>query len=233
MCDAAGGASLYLNYKGAPVPSEEVIMAHCYRLLSTKDQQKYGNYWPILRVRPGSRYPAVPEYMPNATYSFEQVSKSLHLAGLPLAHCRYWTEAPFNAFKVAHLYPVYGYVPGNKVSLTKFNRTLRLHNIPYKTELIYFESAPDAQGGTRMTSQVNIEASMANLLRLRVIRNDTKATLEAYLVKVQESIEKLRRYQLRIPFATGQMVIYRRTANSLHRTRKDHSPHRCTSPYLR
>jgi hypothetical protein len=58
-----------------------------------------------------------------------------------------------------------------------------------------------------MTSQVNIEASMTNLLRLRVIRNDTKATLDAYLLKVQESIEKLRKYQLRIPFATGQMVI--------------------------
>ncbi len=48
---------------------------------------------------------------------------------------------------------------------------------------------------------------MANLLRLRVIRDDTKATLDAYLVKVQESIEKIRKYQLRIPFATGQMVI--------------------------
>jgi hypothetical protein len=64
--------------------------------------------------------------MPNATYSFEQVSKDFQLAGLPLAHCRYWTEAPFNAFKVAHLYPFYGYLPGNKVSLTKFNKTLRL-----------------------------------------------------------------------------------------------------------
>jgi hypothetical protein len=145
--------------------------------------------------------------MPNATYSFEQVSKDFQLAGLPLAHCRYWTEAPFNAFKVAHLYPFYGYLPGNKINLTKFNKTLRLHRIPYKTELIYYESAPDAQGVTRMTAQVNIEASMANLLRLRVIPNDTKATLDAYLVKVQESIEKLRKYQLRIPFATGQMVI--------------------------
>jgi hypothetical protein len=48
---------------------------------------------------------------------------------------------------------------------------------------------------------------MANLLRLRVLRNDTKATLDAYLQKVQESIEKLRKYQLHLPFATGQMVI--------------------------
>ncbi len=48
---------------------------------------------------------------------------------------------------------------------------------------------------------------MANLLRLGVIPNDTKATLDAYLLKVQESIEKIRKYQLRIQFATGQMVI--------------------------
>jgi hypothetical protein len=202
-----GYTSIYLDYKGALVPSASVNMAHCYRLLPIKDQQKYGNYWPILRFRPGSRNPAVPEYMPNATYSFEVVSKDFQLAGLPIAHCRYWTEAPLNLFKVAHLYPFCGYLPGNKVSPTKFNKTLRLHRIPYKTELIYFESAPDAQGGTRMTAQVNIKASMANLLRLRVILNDTKATLDSYLLKVQESIEKLRKHQLRIPFATGQMVI--------------------------
>jgi hypothetical protein len=48
---------------------------------------------------------------------------------------------------------------------------------------------------------------MNNLLRLRVIPNDTKTTLDAYLLKVQESIERIRRYQLRIPFATGQMII--------------------------
>jgi hypothetical protein len=202
-----GYESIYLNYKGAPVPSGDVNMTHCYRLLPIKDQQKYANYWAILRLRPGSRYPAVPEYMPNATYSFEDVSKDFQLSGLPLAYCRYWTEAPLNIFKVAHLYPFYGYLPGNEISLTKFNKTLRLHRIPYKTELIYHESAPDAQGGNRATAQVNIEASMANLLRLRVIPNDTKATLDAYLLKVQESIEKIRKYQLRIPFATGQMVI--------------------------
>jgi hypothetical protein len=209
-----GYTSIYLNYKGTPVPSDEVIMTHCYRLLPIKDRQKYGNYWPILRLRPGSRYPAVPEYMPNTTYSFEEVSKDFQLAGLPLAHCRYWTEAPLNIYKVAHLYPFYGYLPGNKVSLTKFNRTLRLHRIPYKTELVYYESATDAQGSTRMTARVNIEASMANLLRLRVISNDTKTTLDAYLLKVQESIEKLRKYQLRIPFATGQMVIDAQLSNS-------------------
>jgi hypothetical protein len=48
---------------------------------------------------------------------------------------------------------------------------------------------------------------MANLLRLGVIPDDTKATLDAYLLKVQESFDKIRRYQLRIPFATGQLVI--------------------------
>jgi hypothetical protein len=166
-------------------------MTYCYRLLPIKDQQKYGNYWAILRLRPGSKYPAVPEYMPNATYSFEDVAKDFQLSGLPLAHCRYWTA--LNLYKVVHLYHFYGYLLGNKISLTKYNRTLRLHRIPYKTELVYYESAPDAQGSNRLTAQVNVEASMANLLRLRVIPNDTKATLDAYLLKVQESIEKIRK----------------------------------------
>ncbi len=125
-----GYVSQYLYYKGAPVPSEDVNMTYCYRLLPIKDQQKYGNYWAILRLRPGSKYPAVPKYMPNATYSFEDVSKDFQLSGLPLAHCRYWTEVPLNLYKSAHLYPFFGYLPGNKISLTKFNMSLRLHKIP-------------------------------------------------------------------------------------------------------
>ncbi len=86
-------------------------------------------------------------------------------------------------------------------------KNLRLHKIPYKMELVYYDSAPDAQNGTRPTAQVNIEASMVNLLRLRVIPDDTKVTLGAYLLKVQKSIDKIKKYQLRISFATGRMVI--------------------------
>ncbi len=105
------------------------------------------------------------------------------------------------------MYSFFGYVPGNKISLTKYYKTFNPHNVPYKTELVYHESAPDPQGHRRQTAQVNVEASMANLLRLRVIPDDTKTTLDAYLLKVQESIDRIRRYQLRIPFATGKMII--------------------------
>ncbi len=202
-----GYVSIYLDYKGLQVPTEDVNMTHCYRLLPIRDQQKYGNYWAVLRVRPGNRTPVVPEYMPNATYKFEKVAKDFQLSGYPLSYCRYWTEAPLNLYKATHLYPFFGYLPGNKISLTKYNKNLNLHNVPYKTELVYHESAPDPQGHRRQTAQVNVEASIANLLRLRVIPDDTKTTLDAYLLKVQESIDKIRRYQLRIPFATGQMII--------------------------
>ncbi len=225
-----GYVSIHLDYKGVQVSTEDVNMAHCYRLLPIRDQQKYGNYWAVLRLRPGNRIPVVPEYMPNVTYKFEEVAKDFQRSGYPLSYCRYWTEAPLNLYKVVQLYPFFGYIPGNKISLTKYNKTLNLHNVPYKTELVYHELPPDLQGQRRQTAQVNVQASMANLLRLRVIPDDNKTTLDAYLLKVQESIERIRRYQLRIPFATGQMIICS-TAPPL-RTREDYSPHCRASPDL-
>jgi hypothetical protein len=103
---------------------------HCYRLLPVRDQQKNGNYWAILRVRPGKKSPVVPEYMPNATYSYQDVARDFQLSGFPLLYSRYWTETPLSLYKVTQLYQFFGYLPRNKISLTKFNEALNLHNVP-------------------------------------------------------------------------------------------------------
>ena len=48
---------------------------------------------------------------------------------------------------------------------------------------------------------------MARLLQLGALPNGNKVTLDAYLEKLTDHMDKLRYYQLRVSFATGQMLI--------------------------
>jgi hypothetical protein len=99
----------YVDYKGVKLKPEDVNMAHCYQLLSKKDRERYGDYWAILRRRPGANFNTPPEYMPNKVYKFVEVSRNFQRAGLPLSYSRFWTEAPLNAHKVTSIYPYHPY----------------------------------------------------------------------------------------------------------------------------
>jgi hypothetical protein len=60
----------YVNSKGETLRIDDVNVSGSYRLLPMRDKQKNGNYWAILRRRPGSSALTTPEYMPNNVYSF-------------------------------------------------------------------------------------------------------------------------------------------------------------------
>jgi hypothetical protein len=178
-----------------------------YRLLPIRDQQKYGNYWAILRRRPGSSALTTPEYMPNNVYSFYDVSNDFRRAGMTLLHSRMWTEAPLNNFKMSHLYPYANYVGGNKLYINKINQSLNLGRIPYKTELVYDAFPAVERSQTGRNQPVKPRETMERLIELGVLPNDNEATLDDYLDKLKEHIENLEYYQARIPFATGQSLI--------------------------
>ncbi len=57
--------SYFVDYNGLTVKPEQVNSAYLYTLLPYKDTQKYGDYWAILRKRPGFAPVTIPEYMPN------------------------------------------------------------------------------------------------------------------------------------------------------------------------
>jgi hypothetical protein len=58
-------SSYYVDYNGFKLNLEQVNSAFLYTLLPHKDIQKYGDYWAILRRRPGAAALTIPEYMPN------------------------------------------------------------------------------------------------------------------------------------------------------------------------
>jgi hypothetical protein len=95
---------------------------------------------------------------------------------------------------------------GNKLHLKKINHSLNLGRITYKSELVY-DDFPAERSKTGRSQPVKPRETMERLIELGVLPNDNKATLDDYLDKLKGHIEKLERYQARIPFATGQTLI--------------------------
>jgi hypothetical protein len=178
-----------------------------YKLLTIKDQQKYGNCWAILRRRPVASALSTPEYMPNSVYSFHDVNSDFRRARMTLLHSRMWTEAPLQNFKLVHIYPYADYMGGNKLHLNKINHSLNLGRIPYKSELVY-DDFPAERSKTGRSQPVKPREKMERLIELGVLPNDSKATLDDYLDKLKGHIEKLEQYQARIPSQTRQLGDY-------------------------
>jgi hypothetical protein len=143
-------SSYYVDYNGFKLNPEQVNSAFLYTLLPQKDIQKYGDYWAILRRRPGAAALKIPEYMPNKQHSYKEVLRDFERAGLTLAPSRYWMEVALNQFKVEFTYPYFSYFMGNKVNVKKINRDLNLNQIPYKSEqVLEVKAYLDKQGNRR------------------------------------------------------------------------------------
>ncbi len=97
---------------------------------------------------------------------------------------------------------------GNKVNIKKMNKDLNLNQIPYKSEQVLEErTRVDKYGNTRSSGKdVNQTATMAMLLSLQILPNDHKATLDAYLHKLEGHMEDLKDTLSRIPFAITRKV---------------------------
>ncbi len=177
-------------------------------MLPYKDTQKYGDYWAILRKRPGAAALTVPEYMPNKQHRYKEVLRDFERAGLTLSLSRYWTEVPLSQFKVEFTYPYFPYFMGNKVNVKKMNKDLNLNQIPYKSEQVMEEKSYTGKYGNRRSvgKEVNPTATMAMLLSLQILPNDHKTTLDAYLRKLEGHVEDLKDTLSRIPFAITHKV---------------------------
>jgi hypothetical protein len=200
--------SYFVDYNWFTVKSEQVNSTYLYSLLPYKDTQKYGDYWAILRKRPGAAALTIPEYMPNKQHRYKEVLDDFEHAGLTLSPSRYWTEVPLSQFKVEFTYPYFPYFMGNKVNVKKINKDLNLNQIPYKSEQVLEEkSRIDKNGNMRSAGRdVNPRETMSKLLSLQILPNDHKATLDAYLHKLEGHMEDLNDIVARIPFAITHKV---------------------------
>jgi hypothetical protein len=97
---------------------------------------------------------------------------------------------------------------GNKFNVKKINRDLNLNQILYKSEQVLEEKFRTDKNGNRRSvgREVNPKETMAMLLSLQILPNDHKATLDAYLRKLEGHMEELNDIVARIPFAITHKV---------------------------
>jgi hypothetical protein len=65
--------SYFLDYNGFKVNAEQANSAFLYTLPTYKDSPKYGDYWAILRRRPGATALIIQAYMPNKQHRYKEV----------------------------------------------------------------------------------------------------------------------------------------------------------------
>jgi hypothetical protein len=148
--------SYFVDHNGFTVNPEQVNSAFLYTLLPYKDTLKYGDYWAILRRRPGAAAITIPEYMPNKQHRYKEVLRDFERAGLTLSPSRYWTEVPLSQFKVELTCPYFPYFMVNKVNIKKINKDLNLHQNPYKSEQVLEEKSYINKNGDKRTKGMEV-----------------------------------------------------------------------------
>jgi hypothetical protein len=95
---------------------------------------------------------------------------------------------------------------GNKISIGKISRDLKLNQITYRMEQVLVDQVPEPKDKRKRSHgmEVNPKETMTMLLGLQVLPDDHNATLNAYLRK----LAAFKDYQARIPFAITQTVIH-------------------------
>ena len=135
-------------------------------------------------------------------YNCVEVVNSFRRSGLPLSYSRFWMETPLNPFKITALYPYFPYFKGNRLDIVRMNRDLNLNNIPYRSEIVM---GPTQPGSSKM--EILVAPTVARLLQLQVIPDDSKRTLDNYLNKLERAIDRIRDHSTRVPFAIAHTVI--------------------------
>ena len=187
-----------------------------YDLLGDEQQGSLGDFWKVLRARPT---PAVEkakwggygdkaqwasmEYIPNDTYSFYKVKKTLkQMHGVVIKPCRYWNETCCASVEDHVLYSLAEYCPGlpREANIVADNQYIGIH--PYSM-LEYISKHDD--GGKR--PEPNIEATITALIKYGTIPNREQTSLEDLMDKVQEVTNRYFEWSKRWPFLAAHRLL--------------------------
>jgi hypothetical protein len=193
------GCTHYVNLKGQKVG----VYAHgnsLYDLLADKQRASLGDFWKVLRVRPspaGDKAQwAVYEYIPNDTYSFYKVKKTLkQMHGCTIKPSRYWNETCALSVQDHILYSLAEYCPGlpRDANIVADNQYLGIH--PYRM----LESL-SKYDDVRKKTDPDIEATITALMTYGTIPNREQRALEDLMEKIQEVTNRYFHWTKNWPF---------------------------------
>jgi hypothetical protein len=147
------------------------------------------------------------EYVPNDTYSYYQVRKTLaQIAHVHIKPCRYWNELPAKEVPDDILYSLSEFWPGmpRDADIIRDNVKLGLHHSRmYEQKPLPSETTMG--GKERKLNDGNY--TIAHLLRTGAIPNDEQTSFEEYMIRIQEMDIKYATLITQWPFLVAQRLL--------------------------
>ncbi len=157
-----------------------------YELPDDDQRASLGDFWKVLRVRPtptGVRSSwATLEYLPNNTYSYYKVKKTLkQVHGYAIKPSRYWNETCALSVQDHILYSLAEFCPGmpREADIVASNQYLGMHSYRMLENVSKYDDV-----GKR--TEPDIEATITALVTFGTIPNREQRALEDLKKKVQE-----------------------------------------------
>jgi hypothetical protein len=178
-----------------------------------------GDYWRVLRVRPptnkfSAEKPHL-EYIPNNTYSYYEVKTTLdNVKRLKVKPTRYWNELLIvKDVPDDILYSLSDYHPGlpYEANIICDNESLSLPSYRIRETVFYQDQAPPGADNDsekeKPRKRVHVEATIANLIGLGALPDGEQASLEYYMLEVEEVLKGYEVYLRDWPFLVAQRLL--------------------------
>ena len=209
------GSTFFVNLNGQKV-GVYAKNNRLYDLLADEQKASLGDFWKVLRARPTPAAEnakqrgysnkvqwASLEYLPNDTYSFYKVKKTLkQVHGYIVKPSRYWNETCCASVQDHVLYSLAEYCPGlpKTADIVADNQYMGIH--PYRMLEIF--NKYDAAG---KRAEPDVEATIGALIEYGTIPNREQTALEDLMEKVQEVTVKYFQWAKSWPFLAAHRLL--------------------------
>jgi hypothetical protein len=195
---------------GSPISNAYPTDPHY--LLEESQKLSLGDFWRTLRFRPArtaikSSYPDI-EYIPNNTYSYYQVKKTL-LQGsrVQVKPCRYWNELPADIIDDEIFYSLCDYWPSMPHDVDIINENsllgLPLYRMNERNKTIPVPTRIGAKAHFANDNSYTIEF----LLSTGAIPDNSKESFEGYLTSICEAEMKYVGHIVNWPFLASLRLL--------------------------
>ena len=187
--------------------------------LVPEDQKEIlGDYWRVLRVRPATNKfnaerPHL-EYIPNNTYSYYEVKTTLdNVKRLKVKPTRYWNELLVKDVPDDILYSLSDYHPGLpfEADIIRDNESLGLPIYRIRETVFCQDQVPPRADNDsdweKPRKRVDVEWTIANLISLQALQDEEQATLERYMLDIEEVLKRYEGYLQEWPFLVAQRLL--------------------------
>ncbi len=174
-----------------------------------------GDYWRVLRVRPATnKYKAEQlqlEYIPNNTYGYYEVKTTLDIVKrLKIKPTRYWNEFLVKDVADDILYSLSDFYPGlpYQANIIRDNESLGLPIYRIRETVFLQDQTPSTSNNVpeedKPHKRVDVEVTTANLIGLEALPDEEQASLDHFMLNVEEILKRYEGYRQEWPFLVAQ-----------------------------